>query len=75
MKTAEERADEAIEEMNKINMTNFDRDMRLLIINALKNQDKITRHACAEAINKIDGDLYEAKLVEASNACMNVKAT
>jgi len=70
MKTAEERAEDYLKKY--VGTWNAKQERELVIL--IKEQDKITRHACAEAINKIDGDLYEAKLVEASNACMNVKA-
>jgi hypothetical protein len=42
----------------------------------LKEQDRDTRHACADAVTKLRGQMGEGgdPFTAAGNACMNVKA-
>ena len=52
--------------------------LQVLINEALEEQDKLTRHACAEAVLALQ-DAYggypdRASINEISSACMNVKA-
>jgi len=74
MKTAEERAKNVIKDFHNLNINTFDISMTELIIKALKEQDKITRHACAEAIAFVDdNEEHDAVLGNAIRACMNTK--
>ncbi len=77
MKTAEEKAIEWLNDM----MPGFDKkyngiEMYSLIV-LLKEQDRDTRHACAEAVMESSGMIGSASLITRSfahDACMNVKA-
>lgn len=53
MKTIEERADDFIERLPLV-CAPFDKEIKKEIILAMKRQDKITRHACAENILNIE---------------------
>ena len=61
-----------------INPAQRDASLQSLISDALIEQDKLTRDACAESVNVIDEDDYESinsALAVAVRACMNAKAT
>lgn len=77
MKTAEERAKETVDEW----LANPEKGLCKIIENALKEQDRDTRHACAEAVLALswwatnDRDSTIAIDRDAAHAaCMNVKA-
>lgn len=86
MKTAEEKATTVMFELSdmgilSVNSTNY-ADVEKKIVLAIKEQDRDTRHACAEAVmkcedwNALNGD-SDIQLLYADNvynACMNVKA-
>jgi hypothetical protein len=51
--------------------------LQVAIIDALKEQDRDTRHACAEAIMGVESDRMPTDACwkdDAYDACMNVKA-
>jgi alpha-D-ribose 1-methylphosphonate 5-triphosphate synthase subunit PhnG len=50
--------------------------LQVAIIDALREQDRDTRHACADAVTKLRGQMGEGgdPFTAAGNACMNVKA-
>ena len=77
MKTAEERAEEVLHIFEeKTGMMQIDKTVIFLSIveKSLKEQDKITRHACAMACSEC-GDAPAIEIVDKCfNACMNVKA-
>ena len=72
MKTAEEKAEQWLFE----NMLGFEprfyQDEIESLTMLLKEQDRDTRHACAEAVNSIALDTFAS--TAAHDACMNVKA-
>jgi len=68
MNTAEEKATEWIKSQNLIYSDNMIKSLALL----LKEQDRDTRHACAEAVNRIALD--HNTISQAHNAVMNTKA-
>ena len=70
MKTAEEKATELLD------LLQYTPDMnkKKLIERFIKEQDRDTRHACAEAIAFVDdNEEHDAVLGNAIRACMNTK--
>lgn len=76
MKTAEDRASALLNRLN-IRGKLYD-NIKPEVIFALKEQDRDTRHACAEAVTSLDGfEDDHGKMVmvdEARFACMNAIA-
>jgi len=76
MKTAEQRIDEIFTDWVQENQTLAQLERR--IVQAVKEQDRDTRHACAEALLKLKrhGGEDESLVIlhEAEAACMNVRA-
>jgi len=71
MKTAEEKAENWLfNNMPGFDVRDNDDDIKSLVI-LLKEQDRDTRHACAEAVASLSD---EGCLDKAADACMNVKA-
>lgn len=79
MKTAKEKANELAEQVVGLDLrTSVGVEKLIDVIRlALKEQDRDTRHACAEAVLGCDKSLYNIDLIwkdDAHSACMNVKA-
>ena len=79
MKTAEEKAREWVDDNVVLALwcgTEYS-DLYSELALLLKEQDRDTRHACAEAVNDITNKtryLADWIIPEAHDACMNVKA-
>jgi hypothetical protein len=73
MKTAKEKAHALADELAVI--TDYGILCKRLAL-ALKEQDRDTRHACADAVTKLRGQMGEGgdPFTAAGNACMNVRA-
>jgi hypothetical protein len=75
MKTAEERAKELLYAIKHADTEN---ECLSRIIESLKEQDKITRHACADSVLALQFELSNFKAVvdmdDAHQAIMNTKA-
>jgi len=74
MKTAEEKAQFFIEaaEHYSVNFGEWRKESKQALIKLFKEQDRDTRHACAEAVNSIALD--DNAISAAHNAVMNTKA-
>lgn len=78
MKTAEERAREFCDTL-PLAWTNFRADVEVAVYLLIKEQDRVTRAACAEAVMAVcytRDNLGNCDILrsQAEAACMNVKA-
>lgn len=80
MKTAEEKAKEFMDKLEdfpsvEIYRTQAFNDITKAVIKLLKEQDRDTRHACAEALAFMDdNEDHDVIVGNAIRICMNVKA-
>lgn len=80
MKTAEQKAITLMEEMESfsdivIKAGDFE-NIKIGLVRLIKEQDRDTRHACAEAVAQCDvvHSINDICSDQAHDACMNVKA-
>ena len=78
MKTAIQKTDELLEQLIHIDFrtdTGMDKAKKAIRL-AIKEQDRDTRHACADAVNGLCGRGFHALVDRAAahGACINVKA-
>jgi hypothetical protein len=73
MKPTEEIAREFLDETKGLPDSIKHKELVRLLNKVRREQDKITSHACANAIDDLDNTDVDSRL-EAMEACMNVKA-
>jgi hypothetical protein len=75
MKSAEDKARDFVSAL-PLSVAVVRKEVEALTVRLLKEQDRDTRHACADAVTKLRGQMGEGgdPFTAAGNACMNVKA-
>lgn len=67
--TTLERAKELVNKITEAVASDPHADIDAIVVLALKEQDKITRHACAELVTKLSASVAEANTESSKFAC------